>query len=67
MLVLTRRVGEAVRVGDDILVTVVGLKGKEIRIGISAPKDLAVHREEIYARIRQSGAGTASAAASRKR
>jgi carbon storage regulator len=67
MLVLTRRVGEAVRVGEDILVTIVSLKGKEIRIGISAPKDLAVHREEIYERIRQSGAGTATAAPSRKK
>jgi carbon storage regulator len=67
MLVLTRRVGQAVRVGDDILVTVVSLQGKEIRIGISAPKDVSVHREEIYERIRQSGDGTARAAPPRKK
>jgi len=67
MLVLTRRVGEAVRVGDDILVTVVSLNGKEIRIGISAPKNVAVYREEIYERILQGRTGTARAAPSRKK
>jgi carbon storage regulator len=67
MLVLTRRVGEAVRVGDDILVTVVGLRGTEIRIGISAPNDVAVHREEIYARILRDRIGTAHRPPSRKK
>jgi carbon storage regulator len=67
MLVLTRRVGEAVRVGDDILVTIVGLKGSEIRIGISAPRDIAVHREEIYGRILRNRVGTVHPASSRKK
>ena len=52
MLILTRRVGETVLVGNDVTVTIVGVKGKQIRIGINAPKDVAVHREEIYERIR---------------
>jgi carbon storage regulator len=52
MLILTRRVGEAVIVGDDVTVTIVGVKGHQIRIGISAPKDVSIHREEIYERIR---------------
>jgi carbon storage regulator len=52
MLILTRRVGETVMIGDDVAVTVVGVKAGQIRIGISAPKDITVHRKEIYERIR---------------
>ena len=51
MLILTRRVGETIMVGDEVQVTVLGLKGNQIRIGINAPQDIAVHREEIYNRI----------------
>lgn len=53
MLILTRRVGETVMIGDDVTVTVLGVKGNQVRIGVNAPKDVAVHREEIYERIRQ--------------
>ncbi len=51
MLILTRRAGETVMVGSDITITVLGVKGNQVRIGINAPKDVAVHREEIYERI----------------
>ena len=51
MLILTRRVGETLMVGDDVTVTVLGVKGNQVRIGVNAPKDVSVHREEIYMRI----------------
>ncbi len=52
MLILTRRVGETLMIGDSVSVTVLGVKGNQVRLGINAPKDVAVHREEIYERIR---------------
>ena len=51
MLILTRRAGETVMIGEDIAITVLGVKGNQVRIGINAPRDVAVHREEIYDRI----------------
>jgi carbon storage regulator len=51
MLILTRRVGETVVIGDDVDVTVLGVKGNQVRIGVKAPRDVSVHREEIYKRI----------------
>ena len=63
MLILTRRVGESVVIGEDVTVTVLGVKGNQVRIGINAPKHVAVHREEIFERIkngRAAGDGNAT-------
>jgi len=57
MLILTRRVGETLMIGDEVTVTVLGVKGNQVRIGVNAPKDVAVHREEIYERIKRERAG----------
>ncbi|KXU36388.1 carbon storage regulator [Ventosimonas gracilis] len=53
MLILTRRIGETLMVGDDVAITVLGVKGNQIRLGVDAPKDVSVHREEIYQRIQR--------------
>lgn len=53
MLILTRRVGETLIIGDDVTITVLGIKGHQVRLGINAPKTVSVHREEIYQRIQQ--------------
>lgn len=60
MLILTRRVGETLMVGDEIDVTVLGVKGNQVRIGINAPRDVSVHREEIYQRIQREAHGEES-------
>lgn len=57
MLILTRRVGETVMIGNEVTVTVLGVKGNQVRIGVNAPKDVAVHREEIYERIKREQQG----------
>ncbi|MGO2132090.1 MAG: carbon storage regulator CsrA [Halomonas sp.] len=53
MLILTRRIGETLMIGDEVAVTVLGIKGNQVRIGVNAPKHVAVHREEIYERIKR--------------
>jgi carbon storage regulator len=53
MLILTRRVGETVMIGNEVTVTILGVKGNQVRVGVNAPKDVAVHREEIYERIKR--------------
>jgi len=63
MLILTRRAGETVMIGNDVTITVLGVKGNQVRIGINAPKDVAVHREEIFERIQSElSAGNGAAA-----
>lgn len=61
MLILTRRIGETLIIGDDVNITVLGVKGNQVRLGINAPKDVSVHREEIYLRIQQEKQGTDNA------
>jgi carbon storage regulator len=62
MLILTRKVGETLYIGDDITVTITGVNGNQVKVGVSAPKDVAVHREEIYQRIQKEGSGQQPAA-----
>jgi carbon storage regulator len=63
MLILTRRIGESLMIGDEVNVTVLGIRGNQVRIGVNAPKDVAVHREEIYERIQMERRGGGSQAA----
>ena len=60
MLILTRRVGESLMIGDDVTITVLGVKGNQGRVGVDAPKEVAVHREEILNRIEEAAAGEAA-------
>ena len=63
MLILTRRVGEAVMIGEEVTVTVLGVKGNQVRIGVNAPKSISVHREEIFERIKNEQQEVAAASA----
>lgn len=60
MLILTRRVGESIMIGEEVVVTVLGVKGNQVRIGVNAPKEVSVHREEIYERIKREDDGDMS-------
>ena len=60
MLILTRRVGESLMIGDDVNVTVLGIRGNQVRIGVNAPKEVSVHREEIYERIKKEQADSST-------
>ena len=66
MLILTRRVGETVMIGNDVTVTILGVKGNQVRVGINAPKNVAVHREEIYERIKREQQGVSQGEAHRE-
>jgi carbon storage regulator len=57
MLILTRRIGETLIIGDNVTITVLGVKGNQVRLGVNAPKNVSVHREEIYERIQREGGG----------
>ncbi|HEX4895327.1 MAG TPA: carbon storage regulator CsrA [Solimonas sp.] len=63
MLILTRRVGETIVIGNDVAVTILGIKGGQVRVGVRAPRDVAVHREEVLDRIRNGDADPAVPAA----
>lgn len=63
MLILTRRIGETLNIGDDVQITVLGITGRQVRIGITAPKEVAVHRSEIYERIKKEGQAGGAAGA----
>jgi carbon storage regulator len=62
MLILTRRMGETLMIGEDVTVTVLGVKGNQVRLGVNAPRNVAVHREEIFARIKNEGEDASVAA-----
>jgi carbon storage regulator len=68
MLILTRRVGETLMIGDNVTVTVLGVRGNQVRVGVNAPRDVSVHREEIYERVRcvENGAGGAGSRVARR-